>query len=191
VSVRSRDRWIQKFLVVRSCPLCRAGGSCHAGATNDRGVDRGGPVQLSLAVAKRLHLLKHPCLGLVVRPTAAVLVERVSVSEPIRQIASGRPVRNLHAVASTPVRRCTGGRPVIFTGGSDVASTTQASFEVTSRVTNSTPVALAVRPRAYCTKMVGQWAMPGTQRHRSPGDVENGGRRRVSPDAVLADSRQR
>ena len=49
----------------------------------------------------------------------------------------GAPVRNRHAVASTTVRRSTGGRPVAFTAGNRGPSTTHASSEITSRDTST------------------------------------------------------
>lgn len=47
----------------------------------------------------------------------------------------GAPVRNRQAVASTTVRRATGGRPVAFTLGNNGPITAQASSEITSRDT--------------------------------------------------------
>lgn len=54
-----------------------------------------------------------------------------------RAMRHGAPVRNRHAVASTTVRRSTGGRPVDFTFGDNGPITARASSEITSRDTRS------------------------------------------------------
>ena len=110
--------FVSELLEVRPCPRCpwagsrRAGGHARSWSRSTRSSRRRRPGEPS----------RGPARGRAPRPRPSTSGRSSCRSCSSSRTAPGRsrhgaPVRNRHAVASTTMRRSTGGRPVAFTAG--------------------------------------------------------------------------